>query len=177
MNMKKLGFTLLELMVVIAIIGILAAVVTANLSDSKRLARDKEKIATLSQIVLSLGIYKDKNNQYPNATASNLVSGLTVLVTGNFINALPTSNIYKYYPVPAGTPKTHAFVSAPLEYDYAWCNRANGTCGCYLQTTGSSNILAAALDHNGAPGSIAGNNIPWFIETQYLGGFLSCNNI
>ncbi len=174
--MKKSGFTLLELTVVISIIGILATVATINFNEPKKQARDKDKVATLSQIVLSLGIYKDRFNEYPNNTTSNLVSGLTVLVP-DYISQLPTSDIYKYYPVPAGTPKTHAYLFAPLESDYPWCDRSLGTCGCYLQTTGSTNTLTPALDHNGAAGSISGNNLPWLLETQYLGGFISCNNI
>jgi prepilin-type N-terminal cleavage/methylation domain-containing protein len=101
------GFTLIELMVVISIIGLLSAVVYANFNDARAQSRDKVRMTSLKEVQLALEFYKAQNGGYPPAgcsvantnfagpgTAS--VSGLTACsayITGlvpDFISALPT---------------------------------------------------------------------------------------
>lgn len=67
------GFTILEMMVVIAIIGIVSGIVTASISDSKAKGRDAKRIADISVIQLALENYYDRNSEYPTSL-SNLVS-------------------------------------------------------------------------------------------------------
>lgn len=59
------GFTLIELMVVIAIIGLLASVVMASLNDVRSKARDTARIQTLRQIETALYSYYSNNGFYP----------------------------------------------------------------------------------------------------------------
>jgi len=59
------GFTLVELLVAIAIIGILASIVLASFGDARANARDKKRQADIAQIQLGLRLYAEKNNQYP----------------------------------------------------------------------------------------------------------------
>lgn len=58
------GFTLVELLVVVAIIGILAAVVLASLSSARTTARDAARVAQLNEIVKALDMYYLENGQY-----------------------------------------------------------------------------------------------------------------
>ena len=75
------GFTLLELLVVVAIIGILSAVVLAMLNSSRIDGRDSKRIGDMKQISTALQFYYDKNLTYP--------PDLTSLVTQGFMGVLP----------------------------------------------------------------------------------------
>ncbi len=59
------GFSLAQLVVVIAIIALLSSVVLANLSEQKKKSRDAQRISDLQQLQLALRLYKDANGEYP----------------------------------------------------------------------------------------------------------------
>lgn len=59
------GFTILELMVVMAIIGILAALSIVSFQSSQIKARDSERKSNLKQIGLALETYYNDKGQYP----------------------------------------------------------------------------------------------------------------
>ncbi len=70
------GFTLVELLLVIAIIGILASVILVSLNRARERARDTRRVADLRQVALALENYYEENNQiYPtNITQATLGS-------------------------------------------------------------------------------------------------------
>ena len=59
------GFTLIELLVTITIIGVLAALITANLSDARARARDAKIKQNLVQLKTALRLYYNDNQAYP----------------------------------------------------------------------------------------------------------------
>jgi len=61
------GFTLVELLVVISILGILATFAYVNFSEARAQARDRMRQAQLEELRLTLELYKAKNGQYPAA--------------------------------------------------------------------------------------------------------------
>lgn len=87
--MKKIcqrGFTLIELMIVIAIIGILTGLVTVNLADARERARDVQRKTDLKALQQALELYKnDKLPQTYPATAT----WQTDLVEGGYIKEIP----------------------------------------------------------------------------------------
>lgn len=69
------GFTLIEIMVTVAIIGILSTVVTFNLRDSGTQSRDAGRQADLRNLQVALESYKQVNGRYPAQCAAGGSSG------------------------------------------------------------------------------------------------------
>ncbi len=84
------GFTLLELLVVMAVIGILSAIVVATLSGARLKGRDAQRIGDIKRIQVALSLYYGKNDGYP-ATIGSAASSL--LVSGGFMDSVPTDPI------------------------------------------------------------------------------------
>jgi general secretion pathway protein G len=88
------GFTLVELMVVIVIIGLLATVVVINVmpaTDRAALTKAKADIATLEQ---GVEMYRLNKLRYPTAA-----EGLQAVVSEGFVKRLPNDpwgNPYRY---------------------------------------------------------------------------------
>jgi len=60
------GFTLVEIITVLGIIAVLAAVAIASMSDARENARDKKRISDIGQIQLALKLYQVQNDAYPS---------------------------------------------------------------------------------------------------------------
>ncbi len=102
---KEGGFTLLELLIVIVIIGILALLIIPNITSAPKKARDTQRKTDLRAIQKGMEEYFVSNNIYPN-----LISDLT---GGNppILKTAPTdpknTGVYVYTYTPAGTNTTY----------------------------------------------------------------------
>ncbi|WDD98888.1 type II secretion system major pseudopilin GspG [Thalassomonas actiniarum] len=81
---KARGFTLLEVMVVIVILGILASMVVPNLMGSQERANVQKAVSDINALETSLSMYKMDNYNYPSTD-----QGLEALVTETDIEPLP----------------------------------------------------------------------------------------
>lgn len=63
---KQKAFTLTELLVVVAIIGILSSIVLTSLSGAREKAKDSRRISDIKQIQIALALYYDINSIYPS---------------------------------------------------------------------------------------------------------------
>ncbi|KGY10823.1 general secretion pathway protein GspG [Vibrio tubiashii] len=103
---KQAGFTLLEVMVVVVILGILASFVVPNLLGNKEKADQQKAITDIVALENALDMYKLDNSVYPTTD-----QGLDALVTkpsspeprnyrdGGYIRRLPSDpwgNEYQY---------------------------------------------------------------------------------
>ena len=73
---RQRGFTLLEIMVVIVILGILASLVVPNLMGNKEKADRQKVVSDLVALEGALDMYKLDNSRYPNSE-----QGLQALVS------------------------------------------------------------------------------------------------
>src|SRR3989344_3217427 len=60
----KGGFTLIEILIVVSIIGLLASIIFVGLGSSRARGRDARRIADLSSIKTGLELYFSKNGRY-----------------------------------------------------------------------------------------------------------------
>ena len=111
------GFTLIEMLIVIAIIGILASVVLVGLGPVQKQGRDARRISDLRQTQNGLELYFNKNGRYPAAT--DWPSLKTALIGGS----IGVSNV-------PSDPRN----VAPYQYQYA------------TNATGDSYVLGAQLE-------------------------------
>jgi prepilin-type N-terminal cleavage/methylation domain-containing protein len=87
---SRFGFTLIELVVVIAIIGILSITGAVAFSNSLKLARDGRRKQDLDAITQALRMYYQEYGRYPRAGACAYGTGCYVYSTsgGDWIPAL-----------------------------------------------------------------------------------------
>lgn len=105
------GFTLLELLIVIVIIGVLAILIVPNLISGPARARDSQRKADLRAIKTALESYYNDQNSYP-VTLDVLTQG-----AAPYIKTLPTDPKTKaaYVYTTTGNPPSSYVLKATLE--------------------------------------------------------------
>lgn len=129
---KSSGFTLVELLIVIAVLGVLAAVVLVAINPLEQLAkgRDAGRKSSVAQIGSALQGYYTTNSAYP-ATATVNDTWLTNLVTSGELKIVPTN-------------------SAVGSYDPGCSGTFGGQSGFCYTTDGTDSIAYALLESKAA---------------------------
>ncbi len=101
---RKRGFTLYEIVFVVAIIGLLSSVVIGNVQEGRKKARDAQRLSDLAQIQLSLRMYRDINSSGNPVYASGDLIGdgagfdadIASFIAGTIRDPL-NQNEFRYY--------------------------------------------------------------------------------
>lgn len=96
--MHRRGFTVIEFLIVVAIMGILMAIVLASINISQAKARDNARLGDIKTIALALEQFKDACREYPYELDENDDAGGNCSFTfGQFIQTIPVPAISGSY--------------------------------------------------------------------------------
>jgi len=122
MQYKDRGLSFIEVLIVIAIIGLLASFALYGISASREKGRDNARIADLERIHLSLMRYYEACREYPATLDVSAGSGCPSGTTfGSFIPTIPTDPLgasYSYSTSGAGNGYDAYIVRAELETNH-----------------------------------------------------------
>lgn len=83
------GFTLLELMIVVAIIGILAGILIPNFTHARAQAQTAACEANLREIATAFELYYADNQVYPTGSNTKIVANTIASGGVNYLNTVP----------------------------------------------------------------------------------------
>ena len=152
------AFTLIELLIVVAIIGILAAIAIPNFLQAQTRAKVARAEADMASIGTALPCYYVDNNQYPDALVSGYLEKLIPLTTPvAYMTSIPGSAFAAWTPWMADATKVYYYQTQAacnwmedqgwgtniwLQYDptdrYEWYLSAVGPDGDYDQPWSST---------------------------------------
>jgi len=150
----KNGFTLVELMIVIVIIGVLTTLIIVSLDNTKMTARNARRLADIKQIQLALKMYYNDAGEFP----ASITAGSSISRGGaNYMLRVPSSpkpwpdngcpdEDYKYTPLEGGKRYMLSFCLGDTTDDLSKGSHiatSNGILNCptgYIPVPGSAEL-------------------------------------
>ncbi|MEK7512959.1 MAG: type II secretion system protein [Patescibacteria group bacterium] len=132
--MKKGGFTLIEMLVVVAVIGILASVTLVALGPSRAKARDARIISAVSQArLIAEASFNGSSYVLPETGGGNAWATINAISTGNALQRISsditssggTAGLHQYRNE-MGTLTMGVMYAANLNSGGWWCVDTNG---------------------------------------------------
>ncbi len=132
MKLSRSGFTIIELIVVIVVLGILAAIVTVSYSSAQATARDSRRTNDIGVLTKALEQYYADNGHYPDPASSGSVINDNWYSSGdnswNLFKA-DLSNITTNVPSDPKNTSTSPLSTGGYSYAYytgSYCGKTSG---------------------------------------------------
>jgi len=137
---KRNGFTLVEILIVVAIIALLAAIAIPNYTRHTRRARATEAVATMSMVRQAMRDYYINTSDYFDITSGNIDSALPTSVTSGVPTPVTAGvdidvGVAQYFSnaaftVDATTPASARFTNpGPVDFIITTDGSASVVCG------------------------------------------------
>lgn len=123
---RKAGFTIVELLIVIVVIAILAAISIVAYNGIQNRARDTERVSEAQAIVKAIWQYHAVNGSFPQETPSPGISGFEASTdsSGTFLEHLRNAGFLSSVPVDPTNNANHYY--GYHVYEPGWGGGANG---------------------------------------------------
>lgn len=111
------GFTLIEIILVIALIGVSASVVIALVNPVQQFkkANDAKRKADVTQLQAALELYRADQDFYPETTSIPQCGNPLTFGTTTYLRSIPcdpkTKGNYVYDSLPVGAPTTYSLIA------------------------------------------------------------------
>jgi general secretion pathway protein G len=170
-RLRNSGFTVIELIIVIVVIGILAAIVIVSYNGIQQRAQDVGRLNDLDNVASLLALYaKDHNGLYP-ATTNNTTANWKTVDVRTDSNCFNGSSQADWIPgidsLPQSSPNTGSSVGV------------NGNSGCYLYASNGTEYVLSAWNMLSTPKTAA----PYYrrlgfrsFQTATSTQFYTCND-
>ena len=124
--MKK-GFTLVELLVVIAIIGILSTLSVVSLNSARAKSRDARRLSDIKQIRTALDLYYDSSSTYPLSCSPLGTSTCACLTSVGWTSTANCTGTIFMQKVPSDplSSGTYVYTSSGQSYEIIYKLEAN----------------------------------------------------
>lgn len=141
---KNKGFTLIEVLVVVAIIGILTAILVANYNDARKNSRDKIRKSDLKSMQLAMELYKAQTDAYPTSLSSLAPTYIPQVPTdpsGSAYNLTSNGSSYKIW-----TSSVESQYITSFSDEFARCPRQAGNCSSLAAISGTYAVYSAGAE-------------------------------
>ena len=132
MKARKQGFTIVELLIVIVVIAILAAITIVAYNGTQQRARDARRDQDVAAIAKALELYYIDNGKYPSGGGSTNINSWWTTSSDASWQTLQTSlsNYINNQPLPKDPSQgAGSAMSGGLSYDYYAFNSTANVCG------------------------------------------------
>lgn len=188
--LKERGFTIVELLVVIVVIAILAAISIASYSGIQQRARDSQRLSDMNTISTALKLYGAEKGSFPGVSATGGAWGWEVSNTSggptNFLGILKTSNVLSSIPTePSRNPiRDSTSSSQPYtpsnttqNYLYFYYTYPAGSNGCpaargayYVLGATRMDTVSSGQKHPQSPGFSCAGGRNWQTDGAWVTG-------
>lgn len=184
---KKSWFTLIEMLIVIVIIGILAAALIPRLSSARGRANDVARKADLAQVAAALVSYQIDHGSFPTTAWALTVISWNLISAG--MSSIPTdpnssrffdwiagwaTGQYSYTPITKWGISNNGFVVMAGAETEGWANRVHtGTNISSATDFANINLCKTFISHDGAwtatnDGLWTCNYYKWSDQLRYI---------